>query len=334
MLQFMDNMTSFICVESLSRNFNVRKNGGGISEAIRSLWSPSRMSVEAVKDVSFHVGEGERVALIGPNGAGKSTIIKMLTGILRPSGGKASVAGLIPCQEREKLSFCIGCVIGQRSQLWYHLSARESFEILSYIYRLRRSDYFSRLAELSDVFSLDGLLQKRVSQMSLGERMRCEVAASFLHLPKIVLLDEPSIGLDIVARLALRDFIRSYSIRKGVTVILTSHDTGDIEGVCDRVLLVNSGELVRDCTLAELKKSHLRNKTITVQTEDENVSISAPGLKHIYGKSHEARFEVDLEITSIESAAAAIFAGCRVVDISIQDPPLEEIVSALYRRSL
>ena len=299
--------------------------------AIKGLWSSDFATVDAVKNVSFQINEGERVALIGPNGAGKSTSIKMLTGILHPTSGSALVAGHIPWDERQKLSYHIGCVIGQRSQLWYHLSARESFDLLSRMYGVNRKEYTARIDELSAVFGLGRLLEKRISQMSLGERMRCEVAASLLHAPSLVLLDEPSIGLDVVARLALRDFIRSFSIRRGVTVILTSHDTGDIEGVCDRVILINRGELVLDCQMAELKKKHCRRKTISVQTEDVTVSVEAHGLLPVSSEPHRATFEIDPGLVSVEQAISAILVQCRVVDISIQDPPLEEIVSALYQ---
>ena len=322
----------FIDVDNLSKSFRVRKRAKGVSGYLLSLLKSEYNVIEAVKDISFSIKKGERVAFIGPNGAGKSTTIKMLTGILHPTSGSALVNGFIPWIDRSKLSFDIGCVFGQRSQLWYHLTAKESFDLLGKIFRVETARYAAVIDRLVDAFQLVPLFEKRVSQMSLGERMRCEVAASLLHSPQVLFLDEPSIGLDIVARLALRDLVKGYSQERGVTVMLTSHDTGDIEGVCDRVILINRGVIVTDCSLTELKRTAVRKKTITIQTQEREILLNKEGLEIKSQEPHRTVVEIDLDTTPVEVGTSYLLATYQVQDLSIQDPPLEQVISALYRR--
>src|SRR5262249_31130071 len=208
------------------------------------LRPPPATDIPAVQGVSFAVGRGERVAFIGPNGAGKSTTLKMLTGILRPTAGHAEVAGLVPWQQRRRLARHIGILFGQRSQLWYHLPVRTSFDLLGRIYGLTRARQAERQERLAHAFAIRDLLDRPVSQLSLGQRLRCEVAASLLHAPAILLLDEPTIGLDVTAKAALRDHLNALSREENTTILLTSHDTGDIERICERVILIDHGRLL------------------------------------------------------------------------------------------
>src|SRR5687768_6817732 len=226
----------------LTKSFRARKARGSTAWArVQDFVSPITRSVLAVDRVSFSIEPGERVAFIGPNGAGKSTTLKVLSGILHPDAGSAQVMGLVPWQDRQALGFHIGTVFGQRSQLWYHLPARDTFELLGRVYELDRAEQRRRVAELSEAFELGAHWDKPVSQLSLGERMRAEVAASLLHRPQVLFLDEPTIGLDVTAKAVMRDLLQRQSEQDGSTLLLTSHDTGDIERVCQRVVVIHGG---------------------------------------------------------------------------------------------
>jgi ABC-2 type transport system ATP-binding protein len=211
---------------------------------VRALFKPEYSEVEAVRRLSFQMEAGELLGFIGPNGAGKSTTIKMLTGILHPSGGEAKVLGYVPWKERQKLAFHIGTVFGQRPQLWYHLPAIDTLRLFGKIYELDDRETKKRIDFLADAFEIRDLLETPVRKLSLGQRMRCEVAASLLHRPKLILLDEPSIGLDVVAKQHIRDAIRRMNQEEGVGVLLTSHDAGDLEALCKRVIIINHGQIV------------------------------------------------------------------------------------------
>ena len=223
------NAPAAIQVDNLSRSFRVQSRGAGMGAALRALVRPSYTNVDAVRGVSFTIEAGERVSFVGPNGAGKSTTIKMLSGILYPTSGIATVQGLVPWKQRRLLGYQIGTIFGQRSRLWLHLPAMEAFNLLARVYDLDESTFRRRLGELIDLFDIEALARKPVRVLSLGERMRCELVACLLHSPRILFLDEPTIGLDVVAKAALRQLIRDQSEREGMTILLTSHDTGDME---------------------------------------------------------------------------------------------------------
>jgi ABC-2 type transport system ATP-binding protein len=221
----------------------------------RDLFRPLSETVHAIDGLSFSIAPGERVAFIGPNGAGKSTTLKVLAGILRPDAGDVRVLGFVPSAERRRLAFQIGTVFGQRSQLWYQLPPRDTFDLLGRVYEIDRGRHRRRIAMLTALFELGGLVDTPVRQLSLGERMRCEIAASLLHSPRLLFLDEPTIGLDVSAKAAIRDLLRTESERERVTLLLTSHDTGDIERVCTRVIVINHGRLLWDGPVAALRSA-------------------------------------------------------------------------------
>lgn len=246
----------------------------------RGLFSRVKSHVVSVDSVSFAVPEGQALAFVGPNGAGKSTTIRMLTGILRPTSGNARVLGLDPWRERSRMAYHIGAVFGQRSQLWYHLPAGDTFDLLARIYNLAPGDYRKRRNELVDRFELGDLIDVPVRKLSLGQRMRAEVAASLLHRPKLLMLDEPTIGLDINARRQLRALIREWNRNEGLTVFLTSHDTGDIESVAQRVIIINHGRLVLDDTVENLRN---RREFAGKSLED--------ALGHIYGLDRDEHLD-------------------------------------------
>ena len=261
-------------VDNLRKVYEVHKR--------RGLFAREKTEVVSVDNVSFSVPEGQALAFVGPNGAGKSTTIRMLTGILRPTSGAARVLGFDPWKDRARMGFHIGAVFGQRSQLWYHLPAGDTFDLLARIYNIDPREYKKRRDELVERFNLGALIDVPVRKLSLGQRMRAEVAASLLHKPKLLMLDEPTIGLDINARHQLRELIREWNRRDGLTVFLTSHDTGDIESVAERVIIINHGRIVLDDTVEDLRN---RKEFAGLSLED--------ALAHIYGLDHDASLDDD-----------------------------------------
>src|SRR5438876_2810184 len=259
---------SIIEVEALAKTFRPRERAAGLTSSLRSFVAPHYREREAVKHISFTLEPGEILAFIGPNGAGKSTTIKMLTGILYPSDGKAHVLGLTPWQQRRKLSFRIASVFGQKSQLWYHLPPQDTFGLLARIYELDMNEYRKRRDFLVDVFDIADYMRTPARKLSLGERMRCELAAALLHKPSVIFLDEPTIGLDVIAKQRIRDLIGQLQVEEGVTVFLTSHDAGDIEQVCRRAIVINHGEIILDAPVAKLKRDYLKVKTVDLLLEE------------------------------------------------------------------
>jgi ABC-2 type transport system ATP-binding protein len=324
-------MEAAVEIEGLRKLFRVRERRTGMGAALRDLFAPRHRDVMALSEVSFRIERGERVAFVGPNGAGKSTTIKILSGILHPSGGRARVLGCVPWLERQRLSYRIGTVFGQRTQLWYHLPAADSFELLRHVYDQPAGPYLKRRDALIDAFGVADLLQRPVRQLSLGERMRCEMIASLLHGPELLFLDEPTIGLDVSAKAVIRDIVREESVRYGRTLLLTSHDTGDMEQVCERVIVIHHGSVLLDQPLSALRTSYIRRKRVVLRTLEPNVAFALRGVTVVAQAPHRLELEVDLDVTPIDAAVAAGLRAGHVQDITVEDPPMEEIVQALYR---
>jgi ABC-2 type transport system ATP-binding protein len=317
-------------LEGLRKVFRVRERTHGFVGALRGLVAPRMREVVAVDGVSFAIAAGERVAFVGPNGAGKSTTLKVLAGILRPSAGQVRVAGLEPGRDRGRLGYRIGAVFGQRSQLWPHLPAADTFDLLAKIYELAPVDYRARREELVRAFEIQEICEKPVRQLSLGERMRCELVASLLHRPEILFLDEPTIGLDVVAKATIRDLVRERGRRDGCTVLLTSHDTGDMERVCERVLVIHRGRLLLDRPVDALRRSFIPRKRISVVSEEAELALDLPGVRRLPSAPHRTELEVDLRAVGVDRVVAQIVQRARVLDLSVEDPPMEEIVTAIY----
>jgi ABC-2 type transport system ATP-binding protein len=317
-----------IIVDGLTKNFRVAERDGG-------LWGFARRrsrTVHALQHVSFSLREGELLGLIGPNGAGKSTTIKILCGILEPTSGHCEVGGLIPWRERIRHVARIGAVFGQRTQLWWDLPVADSFALLRDVYRVPPSDYRRALDELIALLDLDRLLAIPVRQLSLGQRMRCEIAASMLHAPRVLFLDEPTIGLDAVAKLAVRDFVRTLNRDRGVTVILTTHDMHDVEALAERVIVIGKGQILADGTLTSLRQNVLGERRLRVQFAEEVGELEIPGttLRQRSGRSVELSF--DPRTTPAHSLIADIAARYDVEDVHVDEPPIDEVVARFYAR--
>lgn len=240
-------------MKGISKTYRIRKREAGIGSAVKALFTRDYTEIHALKEMSFTIPDGQIVGYIGPNGAGKSTTIKILSGILRPDSGECTVNGMVPWEDRKKYVSKLGVVFGQRSQLWWDVPVIESFQLLRDIYRVERGEFQSNLRRLTEQLDLQSFLNAPVRLLSLGQRMRCEIAASLLHSPEILFLDEPTIGLDAVSKLKVREFIQSENRERKITVILTTHDMQDIDALCHRVLLIGKGQLLLDGPIEEIR---------------------------------------------------------------------------------
>jgi ABC-2 type transport system ATP-binding protein len=319
-------------VRDLRKVFSKRRRAPGLRGALTGMVRARHDAVEAVGGVTFAIAPGELVAFIGPNGAGKSTTIKMLTGILHPTSGEASVLGLTPWRERTRLAFSIASVFGQRSQLSYHLPPHDSFDLLASIYELEPRAYRGRLRTLAGLFEIERLMDTPVRRLSLGERMRCEVAASLLHQPRVLFLDEPTIGLDVIAKQTIRDLIVRLNQEEGTTVLLTSHDAGDVEQVCRRAIVINHGRLMFDDSVATLRREFLGSKVIDLVLAEQSAPVEYPGVRCVEHDSYRMRLEVDTAQQQLDLVVARLVSRLRVADITISDPPMEEVIAEMYRR--
>ena len=310
-------------VRDLQRTFDVRRRVEGVRR--------SRTQVHAVRDLTFSIEAGEMVGYIGPNGAGKSTTIKMLTGILVPTAGLVRVAGLEPSRNRTELARRIGVVFGQRTTLWWDLPLRDSFDLLQKIYRTDPARHRANLDEFVELLALGDLLETPVRQLSLGQRMRGDITAALLHDPEILYLDEPTIGLDVISKGRLREFLRTLNAERGTTLLLTTHDLQDIEALCRRVVVIDHGTSVYDGPLAGL---HLRagaTRTLVVDLVDEAPAIEIPGAttRRVEGPRQWLSFPADASAAPLVAAVAASY---DVADLSIQEPDIEDVIRELYSR--
>jgi ABC-2 type transport system ATP-binding protein len=320
-----------ITVSNLTKTFVTRRKAAGVGGSLRALIRPVTQEVQAVKDLSFEMDGSELLGFIGPNGAGKSTTIKILTGILFPTSGEVQVLGHIPWRQRQKLAFCIGSVFGQRPQLWYHLPAIDTFHLFGKIYELEDRFLRERVGFLAEAFEVTDLLETPVRKLSLGQRMRLEVAASLLHKPRLLLLDEPSIGLDVVAKQQIRDTIRRMNELEGVGVLLTSHDAGDIEALCKRVIIINHGQIIYQDRVSALKRNYLTSKLVGVRFASEvPPGFNIPGVEILKVGQYGVKLRFDNHQTPVETVISRLAEWGSLVDITISDPSLESIIRAIY----
>ena len=290
---------------------------------------PQYTEVRAVDAISFEVAQGDILAFIGPNGAGKSTTIKLITGILYPNGGTIEVLGKDPHRARRHLAYRIGTVFGQKSQLWYHLPPADSFRLLGSIYDVPERELKQRIKSLKETFDIGDYFDVPVRKLSLGQRIRCEIAASLLHEPEILFLDEPSIGLDVVVKQRIRDLILEINRQRGTTIFLTSHDASDIEKICKRALVINKGKLVWQGSIKDMKYSLLNRRIIDVKV-DNTFAIDMEGVKILKQKGYAAKLEIDLTTTRLEPVIQEILKKNSIQDIAISSTPMEEVISLIY----
>lgn len=315
---------SLIDVQDLERTFDVRRRVDGRRRRVRE-------QVLAVHDLTFSVGAGEMVGYIGPNGAGKSTTIKMLTGILVPTGGHVRVAGLDPSRDRVELARRIGVVFGQRSTLWWDLPLGDSFDLLQKMYRTDPGRHRKNLDRFVELLDIGDQLDTPVRQLSLGQRMRGDITAALLHDPEVLYLDEPTIGLDVVSKGRLREFLRSLNAEHGTTLVLTTHDLQDIEALCGRVIVIDHGTAVYDGSLAGLHAQGGSTRTLVVDLVDEAPPIEVPGarVRTVEGPRQWLSFPADASAAPIVAAVASAY---DVADLSIQEPDIEDVIRDLYSR--
>lgn len=322
---------AIISVTDLSKKFKVPKRKPGFLRGLSSLIWREYHTKTALDCISFDIEEGELVGYIGPNGAGKSTTVKILSGILVPNSGNVSVMGKTPWKHRIETVSQLGVVFGQRTQLWWDLPVIESFELLKDIYKIPTLTYKRSLDNLVDALQISKLCEIPVRQLSLGQRMRCDIAASLLHSPKILFLDEPTIGLDAVSKLAVRDFIHHLNKEHKVTIMLTTHDMDDIESLCSRVLILNEGRIFLDGTLNDLRKKIAPERRLIVDLQVENDTLSDPEAVVIKQEGHRVWLSYNPTRTPTPELIRRVTMKHAIRDLYVENPPIEEIVAKLYR---
>jgi ABC-2 type transport system ATP-binding protein len=319
-----------IDVEDLHKSFKLAVRRGGPFGAVKTLISREYRIVKAVDGVSFQLEAGEMVGYIGPNGAGKSTTIKMLTGILVPTSGKVVVDGRVPSKQRVEHVRRIGVVFGQRTQLWWDLPTIESFELLRHIYRIPESRWRENLERFSELLELGPFIETPVRQLSLGQRMRADLVAALLHEPKILFLDEPTIGLDVVTKERIRQFLARINREQGVTVILTTHDLEDIARLCQRVVLIDHGHVIYDGALEALRTRFGKERTLVVDLEESADGIAIPNAELIRQEGPRVWLRFDRDTTTAAALIADVTARYRIRDLTVEEPEIEAIVRGIY----
>lgn len=320
-----------ITISGLNKTYHVAKRTSGLRQAFKALFRREYTKLEALNDISFSIKPGEIVGYIGPNGAGKSTTIKVMSGILVPDSGTCTIKGYTPWKDRVAYVKHIGVVFGQRSQLWWDVPVLDSFELLRDIYKVPEQEYQDNLALLTETLELQDIIHMPVRQLSLGQRMRCEIAASLLHSPSILFLDEPTIGLDAVSKIAVRRFIRKINEEKGVTVILTTHDMNDIEALAQRIILIGKGKLLYDGSINGIRNQFGTRKTITVEYRHQPTPLQVPGAVLESWSPERAVLSVDTEQAVISEVLIRLSEQVDLLDVSIDTMPIEDMIVQLYK---
>ena len=318
-------------VKKLSKTFKVKLKEKGLKGSLKSMIKPKYKTIKAVKDISFEVEKGEIIAFIGPNGAGKSTTIKMLSGILYPNSGSIKVLDIDPKEDRKKLAYQIGTVFGQKEQLWTHLTPYDNFKFFGAIYDIPESRVEKKIEELKMLFELDEFINTPVRILCLGQRIRCEIVASLIHEPKILFLDEPTIGLDPVVKENIRALIKRMNKEYKTTIFLTSHDVGDIEKLCKRVIIINNGQIVLDDSMENLKYHYLNKKIVEAKMKERVNLEDEDGITILKDKGYNLKIEVDTQKRSVADAIKLLNPD-NIIDINISNIPLENIISDIYKK--
>ncbi len=320
-----------LSIEHLSKSFEYYKKELGLKNSIRNLFYREKLTKEAVRDITFEIGEGEMVGFLGPNGAGKTTTLKMLSGILHPTAGTASVMGYTPWERKKAFKMQFAIVMGQKNQLWWDLPANESLYLNKCIYEIDDPTYQANLAELTELLDVKDLLNVQVRRLSLGERMKMELIAALIHKPRLIFLDEPTIGLDILSQRKIREFLKYYNQVQRATIILTSHYMEDIEDLCRRAIIINQGRIVFDGDLARVNGVFAQSKVIRLQLSSQ---VSRQTLAEFGEVKELSSYNATLEVPrqEVKERSKAILDRLPVVDFTIEDIPVEEGIALLYQR--
>ena len=320
-------------VKNLNKTFKVKKKEKGLKGSLKAMVKPKYETIKAVDDINFNVEEGEMIAFIGPNGAGKSTTIKMLTGILYPDSGNINVLGLDPKKSRKKLAYKIGTVFGQKEQLWMHLTPYDNFKFFAAIYDIPEKRAEEKIENLKNLFELDKFINTPVRNLSLGQRIRCEIVAALIHEPKILFLDEPTIGLDPVVKESIRKLIKKMNEEYNTTVFLTSHDVLDIEKLCKRVVIVNNGKIVLDDSMTNLKYHYLNKKIVEVKSKEKINLRDEDGITVLKENKENLKLEIDTRQKNLAYVLKLIDTD-NIIDINISNTPLEEVIRDIYKETV
>ncbi|NIK23266.1 ABC transporter ATP-binding protein [Paenibacillus lupini] len=327
----MTRMDAVIEVNDLVKEYIIVKKESGLRGSLKSLLFPKKTKFNGVNGISFSIAPGEIVGYIGPNGAGKSTTIKMLTGILHPTAGSIKVCGISPQADRKAVVRKLGVVFGQRTQLYWDLRLGESFELLRRIYQINQAEYEQNLAILTDVLKLQDFINTPVRQLSLGQRMRGDIAAAMLHSPSVLFLDEPTIGLDADAKLAIRNFIKEINRTRGVTVILTTHDLDDVEQLCSRIIVVNNGKIVEDGPIESIIHKLTPHRMLVVELQKPCADLSTPNAIVIKQEGLKIWYQFEKEAISASELIAALSQKLPIQDISVKEPNVEDAIREVYK---
>lgn len=328
----MKKMDTMINVENLSKTFKIQKRGTGFKGALKNMFHPSYEYKKAVNDISFSIGEGEMVGFIGPNGAGKSTTVKMLSGILHPDGGSVNVAGYIPHKQRKEYVANIGVVFGQKSQISWDLSPLDSYEVIKHIYRIPDKMYKDNLERYTELLDMKEFIDRPVRQLSLGQRMRADIAAALLHSPKIVFFDEPTIGIDVVGKDKIRRFIRTLNETDNITMIFTTHDMQDIEQTCQRLIIIDDGKKLYDGSLENVKTGCVSTRVIEAEFENKPEGLEIENARIAFD-DNTGRLTVAFDTDKIPtSEVMTVLMNTHLVkDISIKEPGIDEVIRDIYQ---
>lgn len=326
-------MATVISVKNVKKAFKTYKRGAGIFEAVKSLFFRKYSVKKALKGINLKVDEGEILGLIGPNGAGKSTLIKILTGVLHPDSGKINCIGFNPWEERIKYVKNIGVIFGPRkSQLWWDLPAIDTFYFIKELYEIPSKEFGKRLVNFIKLLKISDVSKTPVRNLSLGERMKCELIAALLHNPKLVFLDEPTIGIDLISKDKIRDFIKKVNKEQKTTFIITTHDMSDIEKLCKRIAIINHGKIVYDGLLSKIKKKYIKRKILYIKLKEKGKMPKLKGCTVEKISDYEYKIEVDLKKQKVPEITEKLLKQLKIIDVTISNPDIEEIIGEIYRK--